>query len=135
MINWDQYFINIMKAASLRSKDPKTKVGAVIVGQDNRIIGVGYNGFPQGLADTDERWCNSKYDYVVHAEMNAILNANSSVKGCRLYVPFWPCKDCAKFIAAAGLTEVIVLSDYYKGSVAEEIFNECNITVRQVYDL
>jgi dCMP deaminase len=129
-VSWHEYFFSIMDAVSLRSKDPNTKVGAVIVDRDNKIVSVGYNGFPSGFSDTEDRWqAPNKYDYVAHAELNAIINSNSSTKNTILYVPFWPCKNCAKYLASAGIKEIHVKSDYYKNSVSEEIFKECGIVV------
>jgi dCMP deaminase len=128
-ISWDEYFFKIVDASSLKSKDPNTKVGAVIV-DENRIISIGYNGFPQGIKDTEDKWQKpKKYDYVVHAEMNAIFNSERPVRGCRIYLPFWPCRDCAKNLAAAGIVEINVKDDYYRSDLAEEIFRECNIKI------
>jgi len=129
-IDWDSYFFKIMESTSLRSKDPNTKVGAVIVNENKQIVGLGYNGFPAGFKDTESRWQRpTKYNYVVHAEVNAMLNSHHSLKGCSIYLPFWPCKDCCKYIAASGITKVNVLSEYYKSDIAEEIFDECGIQV------
>lgn len=129
-ISWHDYFFSIMDSASARSKDPNTKVGAVIVNQDNKIIGIGYNGFPSGFRDLEQRWNRpKKYDYVVHAEMNAILNTTCCLRQAKIYLPFWPCKECAKYIAASGINEIHVRSDYYKNSISVEIFNECNISI------
>lgn len=128
--SWHEYFFHIMEAAASRSKDPNTRVGAVIVDPNNRQVSMGYNGFPPGMDESDERWERpTKYEFVVHAEMNAIFNAQESVAGCSVYLPFWPCKDCAKHIAAAGIRHVHVLSSYYKSDIAEIIFNESGITV------
>ena len=96
-LSWDEYFMGIAVLSSLRSKDPHTQVGACIVNQDKRIVGVGYNGFPRGCSDDeipwgrDGDWVNTKYPYVCHAELNAILNANGNLKGCTLYVDLFPC--------------------------------------------
>ena len=128
--SWHEYFFTIMEAASLRSKDPETRVGAVIVDSNNRQIAMGYNGFPPGIREEDGRWDRpTKYDFVVHAEMNAIFNSHQSVKGCSVYLPFWPCKDCAKNLAAAGISTINILSDYYKSDIAELIFKESGINV------
>merc|ERR1719394_972897 len=87
----------------MRSKDPATQVGACIVSDDKRIVGIGYNGFPR---------LETKYMYVCHAEMNAIMNKNSaSVEGCTMYVALFPCNECAKLIIQAGIKEVIYYSD------------------------
>ena len=107
--------------AAKRSKDPSTQVGACIVNDDNKIMSVGYNGFPRGCSDDDFPWERSaetesetKYPYVCHAELNAILNAGgNSLKGCRIYVALFPCNECAKAIIQCGIKEVIYTSDKY----------------------
>ena len=107
--------------SAMRSKDPSTQVGACIVNADNRIVSVGYNGFPRGCSDEDFPWERSadnqndtKYPFVCHAELNAILNSNViGVKGARIYVALFPCNECAKAIIQAGITEVIYISDKY----------------------
>ena len=117
-ISWEEYFINIAVLSSLRSKDPKKKVGACIVSQDNRILSVGYNGFPNGCKDEDFPWTKSKdlYDsklaYVVHAEANAILNFRgdrSQLEGSSIYVTLFPCNECAKFIIQSGIKHIYYL--------------------------
>ncbi len=113
IISWDNYFMGIAKLSSLRSKDPSTQVGACIVNADNRIVGIGYNGFPKDCEDDDFPWepsentFDSKYTYVVHAELNAILNSNSNLVGCRMYVTHFPCNECAKAIIQSGINEVV----------------------------
>lgn len=100
-----------------RSKDPNTKVGSCIVTEDNKVVGIGYNGFPRGCKDCDlpwERtgeWINTKYPYVVHAEQNAILNSTGSLKGCKLYVTLFPCNECCKLILQSGIKEVVFLNE------------------------
>lgn len=121
-INWDEYFMGVAILASQRSKDPSTQVGACIVNDDNKIMSVGYNGFPRGISDDDFPWersgdkeSNTKYPYVCHAELNAILNAGgNSLKDCRIYVALFPCNECAKAIIQSGIKEVIYISDKYK---------------------
>lgn len=121
-ISWDEYFMGVAILASQRSKDPSTQVGACIVNDDNKIMSVGYNGFPRGCSDDEFPWdrsaeCESetKYPYVCHAELNAILNAGgNSLKGCRIYVVLFPCNECAKAIIQSGIKEVIYISDKYK---------------------
>ena len=115
--------MGIAVLSSLRSKDPNTQVGACIVSPDKKIIGVGYNGFPTGCSDDElpwERegdWINTKYPYVCHAELNAILNSPiSSLKGATLYVALFPCNECAKAIIQTGIKKVIYLSDKYAES-------------------
>lgn len=106
---WINYYFDIAERTALLSYDPSTKVGAVIVDPNRRIVGIGYNGFPEGVKDSPERYADkeTKHGLVVHAEQNALLNSNKSVKGCILFVtPLSPCKDCAKVIVQAGIKEV-----------------------------
>ena len=117
-ITWDEYFMGVAMLAARRSKDPNTQVGACIVTQDNIILSTGYNGLPNGCSDDEYPWERegeeTKYPYVVHAELNAILNANGrDLRGSRLYVALFPCNECAKAIIQAGVKEVIYLSDKY----------------------
>ena len=115
--------MGVAKLSSLRSKDPNTKVGACIVNSDNRIVGVGYNGLPFGCDDDEFPWtrqgdneAETKYPYVVHAELNAILNSIQSLKGCRLYVSLFPCNECAKAIIQSGISEIVYADDKYIGT-------------------
>ena len=120
-INWDEYFMGVAILASQRSKDPSTQVGACIVNDDNKIMSVGYNGFPRGCSDDEFPWdregdrdSSTKYPYVCHAELNAILNSGgNSLKDCRIYVALFPCNECAKAIIQCGIKEVIYISDKY----------------------
>ncbi|MCM8710260.1 dCMP deaminase family protein [Clostridium sp. SYSU_GA19001] len=119
-ISWDEYFMGIALLSGLRSKDPNTKVGACIVNNKNKIVGIGYNGFPVGCSDESLSWeregefLETKYPYVCHAELNAILNSNiRDLEGCRIYVGLFPCNECAKAIIQSGIREVIYLSDKY----------------------
>ena len=108
-MNWDEYFLSIAAVTASKSKDPSTKVGAVIVRPDRTIVSVGYNGFPRGVADTPERLNDrpTKYSLVVHAEMNAILSARESLNKCTLYtVPFMPCDRCFVHVIQAGIKRV-----------------------------
>ena len=123
-INWDEYFMGIAMLAARRSKDPNTQVGACIVSQDNIIISTGYNGMPKGCSDDEFPWDRdgqqdmTKYPYVVHAELNAILNANGrDLRGSRIYVALFPCNECAKAIIQSGVAEVLYLSDKYKDTM------------------
>lgn len=106
---WDKKFLDMAEMVSLWSKDPSTKVGAVIVDNNNRLVSVGYNGFPRGIPDDERlREREKKYDIIVHAEMNAILFANRSVQGCTLYTyPFEPCSRCASVIIQTGIPRVV----------------------------
>ena len=121
-INWDEYFMGVAILASQRSKDPNTQVGACIVNDDNRIMSVGYNGLPRGCSDDEFPWerkgekdSDTKYPYVCHADLNALLNAGgNSLMHCRIYVALFPCNECAKAIIQCGIKEVIYISDKYK---------------------
>ena len=120
-INWDEYFMGVAMLAARRSKDPNTQVGACIVSADNIIISTGYNGMPKGCSDDEFPWeregAETKYPYVVHAELNAILNASGrDLKGSRLFVALFPCNECAKAIIQSGVKEVVYLSDKYDGT-------------------
>ena len=117
-ISWDEYFMGISLLAAKRSKDPSTQVGACIVDQNNVILTTGYNGFPKGCSDDEFPWDRegeiTKYPYVVHAELNAILNAQGKdLRGARIYVDLFPCNECAKAIIQSGISEVVYLSDKY----------------------
>lgn len=119
-INWDEYFMGVALMAAHRSKDPNTQLGACIVSPDNMIISVGYNGMPRGCSDDEFPWAReganleTKYPYVCHAELNAILNNNGqSLRGCKIYVPLFPCNECCKAIIQSGIREVFYLSDKY----------------------
>ena len=119
-ITWDEYFMSIAMISSKRSKDPSTQVGACIVDQDNKIISIGYNGMPIGCHDDKMPWqregnmLDTKYAFVCHAELNAILNNPSvSLKGAKIYVDLFPCNECAKAIIQSGIKEVIYKSDKY----------------------
>ena len=117
-ISWDEYFLGIAMLAARRSKDPSTQVGACIVSPDKIIISTGYNGMPKGCSDDEFPWNrdgeDNKYPYVVHAELNAILNANGrDLRGSSIYVALFPCNECAKAIIQSGVKEVLYLSDKY----------------------
>lgn len=122
-ISWDEYFMGVAMLAAKRSKDPNTQVGACIVNQDNIILSTGYNGFPKGCSDDVFPWeregADTKYPFVVHAELNAILNCNGkSLKGAKIYVALFPCNECAKAIIQSGISQVLYLSDKYAASEA-----------------
>ena len=118
-ISWDEYFMGVALLSAQRSKDPSTQVGACIVNDKKRIVGIGYNGFPYGVDDDqfpwakNNDWVNSKYPYVVHAEPNAILNATVPLDNSTLYVTLFPCNECAKLIIQSGIREVVYLIDKY----------------------
>ncbi len=118
-LSWDEYFMGIALLSSMRSKDPSTQVGACIVDNDRRIRSMGYNGMPRCCQDDDYPWghgegMESKYLYVCHAELNAILNCNTgTVRGCTVYTTLFPCNECAKAIIQSGIAEVVYYSDKY----------------------
>ncbi|MDD2580299.1 MAG: dCMP deaminase family protein [Clostridia bacterium] len=122
-ISWDEYFMGIALLSAQRSKDPSTQVGACIVSPQHKIISVGYNGMPIGCSDDEFPWARegemleTKYPYVCHAELNAILNnVGFNLEGCSIYVPLFPCNECAKAIIQSGLREIIYISDKYAGT-------------------
>lgn len=122
-ISWDEYFMGVSLLAAQRSKDPNTQVGACIVDQNNVIISTGYNGFPKGCSDDTFPWArtgeDTKYPYVVHAELNAILNSGGkSLQGASLYVSLFPCNECTKAIIQSGIQEIVYLSDKYADTKA-----------------
>lgn len=141
-LGWDEYFMGIALLSSQRSKDPSTQVGACIVNNENRIMAVGYNGMPYGCNDDEYPWdregeaLDSKYMFVCHAELNAILNFNGgSMKGFRLYTTLFPCNECAKAIIQKGIAEVIYLSDKYADAemtkAAKMMFKSAGVVCRE----
>ena len=126
-INWEEYFMGIAQLSSLRSKDPNTKVGACIVDDNNKVVSIGYNGMPTGLDECKLSWnknegLDSKYLYVCHAEMNAILNTRngSDLKGCTCFVTLFPCNECAKALIQSGIKQIVFLSDKYCGTTENQ---------------
>ena len=124
-ISWDEYFMGVAQLSGMRSKDPSTQVGACIVSSDNKILSMGYNGFPNGCSDEEFPWerdgdeLDTKYPFVTHSELNAILNyRGGSLDGTKLYVTLFPCNECAKAIIQAGIKTVVYDSDKYLGSPA-----------------
>lgn len=119
-LNWDEYFMGIAILSAKRSKDPGTQVGACIVSDKNRIMSVGYNGMPAGCSDDSYPWSregeplSTKYLFVCHAELNAILNNRAGqLEGCRIYTTLFPCNECAKALIQAGIKEIIYIEDKY----------------------
>lgn len=126
-ISWDEYFMGVSKLSGLRSKDPHTQVGACIVSQDNKILSMGYNGFPMGCSDDLFPWAkegdelDTKYPFVTHSELNAILNyRGGSLEGTKLYVSLFPCNECAKAIIQAGIKTIVYDSNKYDGTPSVE---------------
>ena len=145
-INWDSYFMGVAMLSAQRSKDPSTQVGACIVSNDNKILSVGYNGAPNGYDDNSMPWnregdfLNTKYAYVCHAELNAILNnKGSNLEGAKIYVDLFPCNECAKAIIQSGIKEVIYKSDKYNGTDAniasKKMLDYCNVKYRKYEDI
>ena len=143
-IGWDSYFMGVAMLSAQRSKDPNTQVGACRVSQDNKILSLGYNGAPNGYDDEHMPWdregdfINTKYAYVCHAELNAILNnKGSKLEGSKLYVYLFPCNECAKAIIQSGIKEIIYKSDKYHGTdgniVAKKMLDYCGVKYRK-YD-
>ncbi|MBQ9989882.1 MAG: dCMP deaminase family protein [Lachnospiraceae bacterium] len=133
-ISWDEYFMGVSLLSGMRSKDPNTQVGACIVSEDNKILSMGYNGFPLGCSDEDFPWeregemLDAKYAYVTHSELNAILNyRGGSLQGAKLYVSLFPCNECAKAIIQSGIRTVIYDDDKYADSPA-------SIASRKMFD-
>ena len=127
-ISWNEYLMGIALLSAKRSKDPNTQVGCCIASQDNIILSVGYNGFPRGCSDDEYPWGRegseeeTKYPYVVHAELNAILNSGArDLSGAKLFVVLFPCEECAKAIIQSGIKEVYYLSDKYEGTPGNRI--------------
>lgn len=136
---WDQYFMTMAYLVSMKSKDPSTRVGAVIVGSDNEVVSTGYNGLPRGIDDLYERYHNKEYKYLAvnHAEENAILHCarlGISSKDCKIYVPWIPCSRCAKSIIQAGIKEVIYDGNF-PGNVMENQGEEWKRSVAISRDL
>ena len=140
-ISWDEYFMGVAMLSGMRSKDPNTQVGACIVSQDNKILSMGYNGFPKGCDDDEFPWARTgesnetKYPFVTHAELNAILNyRGGSLEGAKIYVALFPCNECAKAIIQSGIKEIIYYSDKYHDeplSVASRrLFNMTGVKYR-----
>lgn len=119
VLSWDEYFMGLAHLSAMRSKDPSTQVGAVIVSGEHRVVSIGYNGFPNGCSDDEFPWDRegdfgaTKYPYVVHAELNAILNSKNDLRGCSIYVSLFPCNECAKAIIKAGISRIVYESDKY----------------------
>lgn len=141
-ISWDEYFMGIAILSAQRSKDNNTQVGACIVNKNKKILSLGYNGMPTGCDDDNMPWeregdaVNTKYMYVCHAELNAILNrGDTSLENSILYVTLFPCNECAKAIIQSGIKEVVYMSDKYSSAantiVSKRMFDMVGIKYRQ----
>ena len=146
-LSWDQYFMGIAKLSSMRSKDPNTSVGACIVGKDNKILSVGYNGMPQGCSDDEYPWerehsdpLETKYLYVCHAGLNALLNyTGTNLQGAKVYTTLFPCNECTKALIQSGICEVIYGEDKYANTAsviaAKKMMASSGVTYRQYENL
>jgi len=143
-ITWDEYFMGLALLSAQRSKDPNTQVGACIVNAQNRIMSIGYNGLPTGCGDDEFPWestgeeGDTKYPYVCHAELNAILNSGGrSLEGCKIYVALFPCCECAKAIIQCGIKEVLYLSDKYADTpgirASKRMFSAAGVRYTQLH--
>ena len=141
-LSWDEYFMGVAQLSAKRSKDPNTQVGCCIVNEEKRIVAVGYNGLPKDCDDKMFPWevregalHETKYAYVVHAELNAILNATTQLKGCTLYVTLYPCNECTKSIIQSGIKEIVFEDNKYEGKdfdlAAKKMLQSANVKVRQ----
>lgn len=141
-ISWDEYFMGIARLSGMRSKDPNTQVGSCIVSSDNKILSVGYNGFPTGCSDDEFPWnregdpLESKYFYAAHSELNAILNyRGGSLEGAKIYVSLFPCNECAKAIIQSGIREIIYDSDKYADTpgviASKRMLDSAGVTYRK----
>ena len=146
ILSWDEYFMGVAKLSGLRSKDPNTQVGCCIVNQNKKIVAVGYNGMPMGCNDKDFPWDvkegsleNTKYAYVVHAELNAILNSTQQLCGCTIYVSLFPCNECSKAIIQSGIKEIVYADDKYFGTpsfiASRRMLEASGVKLRQVKDI
>ncbi len=142
-LSWDEYFMGIALLSAHRSKDPNTQVGACIVSAKNKIVGVGYNGFPIGCSDDELPWSregsflDTKYPYVCHAELNAVLNSiTRDLAGGTIYVALFPCNECAKVIIQSGIGQVVYLSDKYAETDAvcasKRMFDQAGVSYRRL---
>lgn len=141
--SFDEYFMRIAVEVSSRSKDPNTKVGSIIVDEEKRIVGAGYNGMVRGSNEdfftwnSEGEWTQTKYPYVIHAELNSILNSNvADLKQCKIYCTLFPCNACALAIAQKGIKTVIYLSDKYANKdftiAAKLIFLASGVTTYKI---
>lgn len=144
---WDQFYLKMAQQVAQKSKDRSTKVGAVVVGPDNEVRSIGYNGFPRGVNDSveDRHGRPAKYMWTEHAERNALYNAlrsNIPVKGCRLYLNYapYPCADCTRGVIQAGIVEIVTTDEDFPGlgnwadslAVGGEMLKEAHVMVRRV---
>ncbi len=142
-ISWEEYFICLAKISALRSKDPNTKVGACLVDENNKVISLGYNGMPIGCLDSkmpwkrdSKDWLNTKYPFVCHAELNAILNCSGKIpENATLYTTLFPCNECAKALIQSRIKKIIYEEDKYDGSksniAAKKMFKMVGVILKK----
>jgi dCMP deaminase len=131
---WSERFMHLAEHVATWSKDPSTQVGCVIVDKQNRVVSLGFNGFPRGIKDLVNRYEDkeTKYLFVAHAERNALDNAPLSVEGCTLYSPLLPCNECAKSIIQKGITKVVSYEPiedrpYLRWDITKQMFLEAGV--------
>lgn len=134
MSKWSERFMHLAEHVAAWSKDPSTQVGCVIVDKHNRVVSLGFNGFPRGIKDLVNRYEDkeTKYLFVAHAERNALDNAPLSVEGCTLYSPLLPCNECAKSIIQKGITKVVSYEPiedrpYLRWDITKQMFHEAGV--------
>jgi len=140
-ISWDECFMRMANVIALRSKDPSTQGGSVLVDQNNVVVGLGYNGFPRGIDNNKFPWeregsfLETKYAYVCHSEENAVYNANNTTRECKVYTTLFPCNECAKTLIQNGIVEIVYESDKYHDVDAfvasRRMFDAAGIKYRQ----
>lgn len=147
-ISWDKYFMSMVYLVAMKSKDPNTKIGAVIVGKDHEIISCGFNGLPRGMKDDLDSYNSKpdKYFWYEHAERNAVYNAARNgihTLGCTMYTQGVPCADCARGAIQAGIKEVVVHTDWNKlnnekwvisSQYSQAMFSDCGVNLRYYKD-
>jgi dCMP deaminase len=141
-LSWDDYFMGIADLSAQRSKDPKTQVGCCIINPETkRILSIGYNGLPRGFDDDTFDWSETKrekHSFVIHAEVNAILNTDADLDNSSVYVTMFPCSECAKLLVQAGISEIIYRDEKFRtketGEAANEIFKTAGVQVRRWLD-
>ena len=135
---WNDRFMSLAYSVAEWSKDPSTKVGAVIVNDKKQVLAIGYNGFPRGVKDLPERYADrtTKLNFVAHAERNALDNAFTSVEGATLYSTLYPCTECAKGIIQRGIKTVVTSKDFHEThahrfnfDISKTMFNEAGVDV------
>lgn len=144
-LSWQDYFIVIAQVCALRSKDPHTQVGSVIVNKNKEIVATGYNGLPWGLSDDTYPWeregnyLETKYPYIIHAEANAVIHARQNCEGFSLYTTLFPCNECAKLIIQCGIKQVFYANDKYQAKeevvAARKMFDDARVEYSFVFPL